>query len=146
MAESASGATRAAEVLPDMSLGAILRRVRDMVLLWVLFGGICGACSPPARTGNLIGVVSGVIAGMIVLPFLGACLGLAGARLRPTLVGGCFGGLLSLLLAKLAGTPSPLYMASFGLILGGLAGGTIGLMLWWLHFVARALGFSLRSR
>jgi hypothetical protein len=129
-----------------MSLGAILRRVRDMVLLWVLFGGVCGACSPAARNGNLIGVVSGVIAGMIVLSFLGAGLGLVGARLRPTLVGGCFGGLLSLLLGHVAGTPSPLYLASFGLILGGLAGGTIGLMIWWLNFVARALGFSLRTR
>jgi hypothetical protein len=135
-----------AEALPGLSAGLVLRRMRDMMLLWVLFGGVCGACSEPARGGSLIGVASGVLAGMLVLSLLGACLGLAGGRVLPTLVGGCFGGLFAALLAAVAGASSPLFLASFGLILGGLAGGTLGAMLWWMSFVARAFGLSFRGR
>jgi hypothetical protein len=141
-----SGVAGARATLPSLSLGMILRRVRDMVLVWLLFGGICGACSDLARSGSWVGIVSGVLAGMIVMPFLGVFLGLAGARVRPTLIGGGLGGLLGALLATVVGSPSPTMVASFGLILGGLTGGTIGAMLWWMNFVARALGFSFRGR
>jgi hypothetical protein len=146
MLGSNSGSTRAAETLPDLSVGVILRRIRDMALLWLLFGAVCGACSQTASGGGLVGVISGVLAGMIVLPFLGVCLGLMGGRVQPTLVGGCFGGLLAGLLGLFAHSASPLYLASFGLILGGLAGGTQAALLWWLHFVGRALGLSPRTR
>src|SRR5947209_18447915 len=92
MSGTAGNSSGAAAILPALSAGAILRRVRDMALVWLVFGGACGACSDPARGGNLIGIASGVLAGMIILPFLGVFLGLAGGRIGPTLVGGCFGG------------------------------------------------------
>jgi hypothetical protein len=146
MVSAESAATGSGATLPALSAGMILRRVRDMVLVWLLFGGVCGACSDMAKSGSLVGVVSGVLAGMIVMPFLGLFLGLAGARVRPTLIGGCLGGLLGALLATVVGSPSTAMVASFGLVLGGLTGGTLAAMLWWMNFVARALGLSLRSR
>jgi hypothetical protein len=117
-----------------------------MALLWLVFGGACGACSDPARGGNLIGLASGILAGMIVLPVLGVFLGLAGARVAPSLVGGCFGGAFAGLLGMALGALTPLYLASFGIILGGLAGGTLGAMVWWINLLSRVLGMSLRAR
>jgi hypothetical protein len=120
--------------------------VRPMLLLWLLAGGICGACSDPARSGTVIGVVSGVLAGMFVLSFLGLGLGLVGARVLPTAVGGCFGALFGILLATIANAPSPFLYASFGIITGGLIGGTVGTMLSWMTFVLRFVGISSRRR
>jgi hypothetical protein len=146
MLGSQSESTKSAETVPELSMGAILRRVRDMALLWLLFGAVCGSCSETASRGNLVGLISGVLAGMIVLPFLGVGLGLVGGRVPTTLVGGCFGCLVAGALAAMIRSGPPLRFASFGLIVGGLIGGTFGVILWWLHFVRRALGQSLRTR
>jgi hypothetical protein len=134
------GNSSTAALLPALSTGAVLRRVRDMALLWLVFGGACGACSEPARSGNLIGIASGVLAGMIVLPFLGVFLGLVGGRIAPTFLGGCFGGAFAGGLGLALGALTPLHLASFGIILGGLAGGTLGAVVWWVNLLARGLG------
>src|SRR5689334_14052602 len=96
----------AAQAVRGPARGAILRRVRDMALLWLVFGGVCGACTALGRDGNLIGLVSTVLAGMIVLPVLGVSLGLIGGRVLPTLTGGCLGGLLGALFAAAAARSS----------------------------------------
>jgi hypothetical protein len=144
MSSSEHGPDRATEVFSELSAGAILRRVRDMMLLWLFFGAVCGACLDLDREGTLLRIVSSVLAGMIVLPVLGAFLGLAGGRVRPTLLGGFCGGVLAGVVGAVAGAVAPLYLVSFGVILGGLAGGTIGVVFWWVNLVGRALSLAVR--
>src|SRR3954454_1276348 len=52
---------------PPRSSPGLARRVRDMVLLWLVFGALFGAGTMPPG-GGLIGLVSFVLAGMIVMP------------------------------------------------------------------------------
>jgi hypothetical protein len=58
------------------------RRVRNMVLVWLLFGVVAGAGSGPPGDG-VIGV-----AGVMILPLVGAALGLLGGRRRRCSAGG----------------------------------------------------------
>jgi hypothetical protein len=66
------------------------KRVRNVVLVWLLFGVVVGAGSGPPDSG-VLGLVSGMIAGMMVLPFLGAVLGLLGGHAKEALLGAACG-------------------------------------------------------
>ena len=113
-----------------------------MTLLWVLFGVVVGGCTEPARQGTISGVIAGILAGVIVLSSLGLILGLLGGQVKTSLVGGLLGGGLVFLLGFFGTKVNPFLLGSFGLILGGLAGGTIGILFWWIrcvkHLVMRA--------
>ena len=56
-------------------LRTAVRRIVGMALLWLGFGIVVGYLTAPDQTP--IGIAAGVIAGMIVLPPLGAVLGAA---------------------------------------------------------------------
>jgi hypothetical protein len=129
-----------------VTVGAILGRIRDMACLWLFFGALIGACTPVARDGSLIGVVSGMLAGMIVLPFLGVGLGVAGGQVMPTLVGGSFGAVCAVLAGFAHGSESFHDPLCFGLILGGLAGGTISVITWWIALFRRVLRLAQPAR
>lgn len=131
---------------PIVTVGAILRRIRDMACLWLFFGALVGACTPVARDGNLIGVVSGMLAGMIVLPFLGVGLGVAGGQVMPTLVGGTFGAVCAVGASLTQGSGSFHDPLCFGVVLGGLAGGTISVITWWITLFKRILRLTQPAR
>ncbi len=131
---------------PGLTAGAILRRVRDMALLWLVFGAALGSRTDLARRGGVIGLVSGVLAGMIVMPILGVGLGLAGGQVRPTFIGALFGSAFAGTVAAVSDAANPLSFAGFGIVLGGLVGGTISLVLWWTNFLTRVLALPLRGR
>jgi hypothetical protein len=122
------------------------RRIKGMTLVWVLFGTVVGICSEPAQHGSLIGIVSGVIAGMIVMLFLGVILGLLGGQARLALVGGTLGALVGAILALLSGTLAPLPGIGHGLMVGGLIGSTFGIVMWWTRTVAHLVALPLRGR
>ncbi len=128
--------------LPRRPQGRLGQRVKDMTLLWVLFGVVVGGCTEPARQGTISGVIAGILAGVIVLSSLGLILGLLGGQVKTSLVGGLLGGGLVFLLGFFGTKVNPFLLGSFGLILGGLAGGTIGILFWWIrcvkHLVMRA--------
>jgi hypothetical protein len=109
---------------PPYPLGA---RVRDMTLLFVAFGALVGAGTTSFK-GGAVGVISGATAGMIVLPFLGATLGLIGGRPRETLFGALCGLAVGAAAAALGGSADLPAQATFTLLLGTLIGATFPAM------------------
>jgi hypothetical protein len=93
-----------------------------MVLLWATFGLIVGILS--ARGGGPIGILSGALAGIMVLPWLGVVLGLIGGPPQATLVGGIWGLVVGVLAAAFLGEADLPGKANLSLILGGLVGAT----------------------
>jgi hypothetical protein len=113
---------------PSPSRRGLARCVRDMALLWLGLGAVVGAASTPPG-GGVIGVVAFVIAGMIVLPVLGAALGLFGGRVTDTLIGAGFGGAVGALAALTLSAANPLFLVNLGLINGGIVAATFGGMI-----------------
>lgn len=104
---------------PPYPLG---RRVRDMTLLCLLFGAVAGAATAPR--GGAVALISGALAGMIILPPLGAVLGLLGGRPKDTLFGGLCGLAIGALAAAVAGEADMLGRANLTLIEGIIVGAT----------------------
>jgi hypothetical protein len=98
------------------------RRVRNMLLLWAAFGLIVGIGSAPG--GGLISTLSGALAGVMVLPWLGLVLGLIGGGPKLTLLGGIWGLIVGALAGALLSEPDLLSRANLSLILGALVGAT----------------------
>ncbi len=110
--------------LADLSPRCFWKRVRDMAILWSVFGAVCGAAPELGRGGNLIGIVSGMIAGIIVTPLLGVVLALFGGQVKMTLLGGLWGAIIGASTGFLGGAVSSSLTLNFGLLVGGMAGGT----------------------
>jgi len=120
-----------------------------MVLVWLCFGALIGPGSAPPDSG-VIGTISGIIAGMLLLPFLGAALGLMGGRASESLLGGVCGALLGAALA-LASEGAILPKVNACLIAGGLVGATFPgvyrlLGSGWVAVVRSFLGQSATAR
>jgi hypothetical protein len=95
-----------------------------MALLWAGFGLVVGVSTTPLDRGTLA-MVSGALAGLIVLPPLGVVLGLLGGQVKETQAGAllglcCLGGA-----GWLIGSANVLYLANLGLLTGAMAGATV---------------------
>jgi hypothetical protein len=97
-----------------------------MAALWALLGVIVGAQSLPAT--DFIALLSGAIAGIIVLPWLGAFLALLGGEVLPSLVGASCGCLVALVYAEVLGDPHVAYKLNLGLMVGGIVGANYATM------------------
>jgi hypothetical protein len=94
-----------------------------MVLVWLLLGALVGpGCAPP--DSGVVGIISGILAGLLVLPFLGVPLGLLGGRARESLLGGVCGLLVGTAVGLL-GEGAILAKVNPCLIAGGLVGATL---------------------
>jgi hypothetical protein len=87
-----------------------VRRVGNMIAVWILIGGIMGWMGE-------VGGVAGAIGGMIVCSVVGIMGGLIGGDAVGTVIGA-----VSLGMAAISGVPIRL---EFGIIFGGLLGTTI---------------------
>ena len=94
-----------------------------MTLLWLGFGVFVGVLSAPPG-GGALAIVSGAIAGMIVLPFMGAFLGLIGGNWRETLLGGITGLIVGAYVDLMNGQLELLSIAKVGLVGGAIIGAT----------------------
>lgn len=137
MAEQVGNPTIPRPFCPLVQAPTLGRRVGRMALLWSLLGAGIGASTAPSS--DLIGLVSGILAGLIVLVPMGALLGLIGGRVKPVLVGVLCGAGVGALIGLLDGAPIPSAFVQVGLIGGGLAGATTSALVWWARFVARAI-------
>jgi hypothetical protein len=97
--------------------------VLHMTLLWLGFGAVVGTLTAPPE-GGIVRVIAGTVAGMIVLPFMGAFLGMIGGKWRETFWGGVAGLLLGAIVGIATGQTAWLHIANVGLIGGGLVGAT----------------------
>jgi hypothetical protein len=124
--ETAGGGQRvAAQGRPSPGPRPPLRqRVGSMAAVWLLFGAMVGACSRPPGAG-LLGLVSFMLAGMLLLPFLGALLGALGGRSREALIGGAWGLTWGVILARGGQDPDVGAKAAVTLLVGGIAGATL---------------------
>jgi hypothetical protein len=113
----------------SLSLWAVLGQAGRLALVWLAFGVVLGALL--GKEGGIIGVVSFAIAGAIVTPWLGACLGLLGGQVKETLFGGAAGALIGAVIALLAGTGSVVYGLGVGLIVGGMLGANYSALGFW---------------
>jgi len=96
----------------------------SMAAVWLLFGAVVGACSQPPGAG-LLGLVSFMLAGMLLLPFLGALLGALGGRSREALIGGVWGLAWGVILARGGQESEVGAKAAVTLLVGGVAGATL---------------------
>jgi hypothetical protein len=106
-----------------MSLRAAARRIAAMSLLWLGFGVAAGVLTAPQNTP--LGIAAGIVAGMIVLPPVGALLGAIGGRWKESMAGGTLGLAMCTAYALAQARPDAAGVAAFGLILGGLVGATV---------------------
>jgi hypothetical protein len=120
-------------------------RVRDMAILWALFGAVCGAAPELARGGNLIGLISFALAGVIVTPTLGVFIALLGGRVKPSLLGALWGAAMGALAGSL-GMGSASYALTVGLLVGAMAGGTLPQIVRSMSFLARSVLSLRRAR
>jgi hypothetical protein len=111
------------------------QRALHMALAWATFGVAVGLLTAPSR--DAIALVSGVLAGLIVLCPLGAILGLLGGQVKPALAGGMAGGVLGALGALLLAPPGLAFVVSVGLVGGGLAGASSSAVFWWVRLLVR---------
>jgi len=102
------------------------KRVRRMMLVWLLFGAAIGPGSAP--DAGAVGLISGILAGMLLLPWLGLVLGLIGGQARQALLGGAWGFAVGLAVALAADEGDVLRKANVALIAGGLIGATFPLV------------------
>lgn len=117
------------------------RNVKAMTLVWVSFGILIGAGTSPPH-GGPIGLISGVLAGVIVFPWMGAALGLLGCQPKPTILGGGCGALLGAAALMAVSSAGALHGACFGLIAGAMVGATF---LPVIRFYKRILSFAVRA-
>jgi hypothetical protein len=106
-------------VLRPAPFRSLAKRVLAMMALWMFFGVIVGST---LLKGNLVGVVSGAIAGAIVLPWLGMFLGLLGGSVKDSFLGGVTGVLVYLLCSAFRPGPIDSYTLNVCLIMSGIMG------------------------
>ena len=103
---------------------SLTKRLGGVVLVWLVGGAVVGAVATVGK-GDLVALISHMIAGMLILPLVGMFLGLMGARWDESLLG-CLAGFVSGLVAgrtlPQGGLPD---LCSLGLVFGGMMGGTL---------------------
>jgi hypothetical protein len=114
-----------------------------MSLVWLGFALYVGATSmlPGA---DVIGLVSGAIAGVIVLVPIGVVLGLLGGRWKETCIGGVSGLTIGGLAGLLTGQANALLVANTGLVGGALLGATFSTLFHRVRAVVLALAVASR--
>jgi hypothetical protein len=139
MSERVNASATARHVFAPSSLRTLARRFRDMVILWAVFGAVCGACPSLARGANAIGVLSDALAGVIVTPFLGVFIALLGGQVKTTVLGGIWGAMIGGLAGLVPGAANVGFAVAIGLLVGGMAGGTFPQVLRSTAFLARSV-------
>ena len=104
----------------------VVKRVLAMMALWMGFGCVVGSNLMP---GNVIGLLSGAIAGAIVLPWLGMCLGLMGGPVKDSLLGGFAGALVAMLYSSVRAGSIDSFAINLCLIMGGIIGANFAVFL-----------------
>jgi hypothetical protein len=111
-------------LLPPLRI--LVKRVLAMMALWTLFGFVVGGS---ILGGNLIGILSGAIAGAIVLPWLGMFLGLMGGPAKDSLLGAVTGALVATLVSAIRSGSVDSYTFNCCLIIGGIMGANFAVLL-----------------
>jgi hypothetical protein len=116
-------------------LHSLGKRVLAMTLLWSCLGIVVGVNTAPFDQGT-IRIVSGAIAGVIVLFPVGAMLGLFSDGIKMTLLGAAAGGLLAGLTGAVLSWGFAPSLASVGLLGGGLIGATLSTIFHFARWLA----------
>jgi hypothetical protein len=131
--------------VPPLDLRGLAKRLRQMACLWGLFGVLVGLASLPAGADPLR-VVSGILAGVLVLIPVGLFFGLFGGQPRATLFGGVSGALLGVVVGVLNNPVGAARLTAVALIAGALCGATLHLAAAWMRFLLRVVTLAGRYR
>jgi hypothetical protein len=101
----------------------LVKRVFSMALVWMVFGIVIGADRYFDGAG-LIEVAANVVAGILVMPFIGALLGLIGGQWKEAVLGGVIGLATGALGGALDGGNDVLLKAHVCLLTGAMVGAT----------------------
>ena len=121
---------------------SIAIRISVSALIWCGFGIVVGICTAPKS--DLISMIAGILAGMIVLTPVGVVTSVFGGRWTELLIGGGMGYSGGVALAILRGEPCG-YLAGLGLVFGGLVGATVVSAFWRLPRLLKRLVFAPTS-
>jgi hypothetical protein len=102
------------------------KRITAMMALWTVFGIIVGS---NVLGGNLIGILSGAIAGAIVLPWLGMMLSVFGGPAKDSLLGAVAGSAVAMLYSSLRSGAIDFFSLNLCLIMGGMIGANFAFFL-----------------
>jgi hypothetical protein len=102
------------------------KRMMTMMGLWTVFGIIVGS---NLLGGNLIGIISGAIAGAIVLPWIGMMLSLFGGPAKDSLLGATAGSAVALVYCSLRTGSINFFALNLCLLIGGMIGGNFAFFL-----------------
>jgi hypothetical protein len=103
---------------------AIGQRVVRTTAAWLMLGALMGASNGLRCDGTLIGIAAHVTAGMILMPAVGALLGLIGSTARESILGGICGGLVVVVGGAFDRNLHSYEALSLSLVLGALVGAT----------------------
>ena len=102
------------------------KRIMAMMGLWAVFGIIVGG---NLLGGNLVGILSGAIAGAIVLPWLGMMLSVFGGPAKDSLLGAVAGSAVAMLYSSLRSGAIDFFSLNVCLIMGGMIGANFAFFL-----------------
>src|SRR5437667_11384936 len=102
--------------LQQLATRTIWRRMLRLVPVWALFGSFIGITG--GLGGGPIGIISGAIAGVIVISWLGVLLGLMGGEPKATFLSGLAGALIGLLYSVLSGYAGIIYNMNLAFMIG----------------------------
>jgi hypothetical protein len=120
---------------PALTFRDLLGGAGRLALVWLVFGAVIGSLL--GQDGGAIGTISFAIAGALVMPWLGACLGFMGGRCRETIAGAAAGALIGTVLGIGDQPLPPSVCLNLGLIVGGIIGANYSALRFWKEQIRR---------
>ena len=120
------------------------RRLASMAIAWLFIGTLVGAFNWLQLGGGLIGFVSQIIAGMLVLSLLGIALTLLGGRAKESLSGGAFGMVAGSVMGLFISSSFSLWeVLNLSMLMGAITGATI---VPWVRVMTKAISLLANVR
>ncbi len=110
--------------MPSVAFSNIRGRLVPTISAWVLIGGLVGAQIGLQSHGGLVGVISNILAGAIVLFPVGVLLALFSDGAARSLIGALWGMLVGLLTTRWLGPQAPEHVVGLCGMIGALTAAT----------------------
>ena len=117
MSQQAVSVPQASAFRPDWA------RARKMMLAWLAVGAAVGI-GTAGHSGNAIAIISGLLAGVIVMLPVGVLLALLGGAAKETLIGALLGAVMGAAIGALNDHTQMMAAANVGLLGGAWVGAT----------------------
>jgi hypothetical protein len=103
--------------------------ILPMAGLWLVIGVLIGIGCQPLE--GIVTIVSGALAGALLLPWLGILLGVLGGGVAESALGAMTGGFAGIFASVIKGEVSFVHQANIGIFIGGVMGANFATVLAW---------------